>query len=207
MKVSGRGREIGLSGNEKRDFDDIYREYHTMVYGLGLRYSDKNVSLAEDATQYAFMQLFRQLENGTEINNIATFMHTILKNHLFNCYNKTRKYELRDDVEPEREGMDYSVPSAETQYIEKMDRDYSSNMAHMILDELREKNEIWYIVVVEVFINGRSQSEVAKELEMNDTAMYATVRRIRSWANKHRIRFEQSASNALEEVSSDTSSS
>ncbi len=192
---------MGLSENDDKIYEEIVNEYTPMVYKLSLHYSGCDAYLAEEVTQYTFVQLYGAMLEGTVIDNMSTFLHTILRRHLINCGKKISSTYLEDELDEWEENEHLQEKSAEDTYIETMEEKRTRLMAQIILDEIQRKNEIWYVISVEVFQKGRKQSEVAKELEMNDTTMYATVRRIRKWSNKHKARFEKSTNEALKEVS------
>lgn len=190
-----------VSENEGRSFDEFYEEYQGMVYKLSLKYSGYDEYLAEDATQHAFIQLYGAMKKETDIANVKSYLHTIVKNYILNSFRKAQRIELQDEVSGIEDSEENLIQSAENAYVEILERQYNKTMLQLILDELKEKNTVWYTVVIEVFHKGRSQADVAKELGMNDTAMYATVRRIRKWSKKHKVRFEECANNNTKEVS------
>lgn len=183
---------MGLSENDDKIYVEIVEEYTPMVYKLSLHYSGYDAYLAEEVTQYTFVQLYGAMLEGTVIDNMSTFLHTILRRHLINCGKKISCDYLEDVLDEDEEIEHLQEKSAEDTYIETMEQKRINLMAQIILDEVKCKNEVWYTIVVEVFHKGRKQSEVAKELGMNDTTMHATVRRIRRWSNKHKARFEKS---------------
>lgn len=192
---------MSVSENECRKFDQLYEQHQGMVYKISLKYSDYNDDLADDATQHTFIKLYDELRKGTDLGNIQSFLYTIAKNYTLNSIKKEQGAYVKEELIDTDERDEMLVQSAEVAYVESVEKLQSNYMLQMILDELKEKNEIWYFVVMEVFYKGRNQSDVAKELGMNDTAMYATVRRIRRWSNKHKERFEDSANNTSKEVS------
>lgn len=192
---------MNVSENRSREFECLYEQHQSMVYKLSLKYSDYNEHLAEDATQHTFIQLYAALNNDVVIINMQTYLHTIVKNYTLNSTKKMKSMNLHEEIGECDDCEEILVQSAEETYVQTVEMYQSNTMVQMILDELKLKNNVWYKVVMEVFHKGRSQSEVAKELGMNDTAMYATVRRIRKWSNKHKTRFEESTSHVTKEVS------
>ncbi len=192
---------MSVSGSESRTFDEIYQEYHVMVYKLSLKYSDCNEHLADDATQHTFLKLFQAMQQGTQIENIRTYLHTIVKNFTLNSVERVRRSDSLDMMTENDELELLMFQSAEFMYIESEEAQYIRTLAHMILEELKKKNEIWFQIVFEAFYKGRNQTEVARELGMNNTAMYATVRRIKKWADKNKIKFEQKMKDRAKEVS------
>ncbi|MFI3172030.1 MAG: sigma-70 family RNA polymerase sigma factor [Eubacteriales bacterium] len=195
------------SENEKMDFDSLYEEHKTMVYRLSLRYSSNDYELAEDATQFTFMQLYRTMERGTEINNIKSLLHTIVKNYTLNYVAKTKREVLNNTTEDEeltivlaKDSVSVQEQSTEETYLEAVDERYNEWMVQGILDEMKERNERWYAIAIEVFYKQRGQLEVAEELGINSTTMYATIRRMRKWSKEHKIRFEEYAKDKTDKV-------
>lgn len=193
-------KNVSLSEKQKEDFKHMRDEYVGMVYSLSMHYSDCNTFLADDATQHALIMLYKEMEKGTKIKNIKSYLHTIVKNYTLNEIKRLKKITLQEEVIPNGDGDTLNVSSAEEEYVEAVEKLQTRLMLEMILDELKEKNEVWYTIVVEVFHKGRGQLEVAGELGMSDTAMYATVRRIKEWSNKHKVRFEEQAMKAANEA-------
>ncbi len=192
---------MSLSEKQEKEFDQIFREYQTMVYKLSLKYSDANDTVAEDATQHTFIQLYEVMNEGTKIQNIQTYLHTVVKNYTINCMKQKKHVNWQNELNNGEALKEMQVVDVETTYFNKAEEIYKEQMSRIILEELKEKNEVWYIIVVEVFYKGRSQLEVAEELKMKDTAVYAAVRRIREWATKNRIRLEEDANHATKEMS------
>lgn len=193
-----------VSENESQKFDELYLKYATLVFKLSLKYSGYVDDRAVDMAQLAFLELYDQMEGGlklSEIDNFPSYMYTIVKNLSLNTSKKTSKECFIEDVPVYDRPVMEVEPSVEDSYIHQVDEILQYQKVQLILRELERKNEVWYKVVTEVFYKGRSQIEVAEELGMSDTAIYAMIHRIRRWANKHRLQFEQDAENTLEEVS------
>lgn len=197
-----RKRIVTVMTDEFDDFNWIYEKYRKLVYRLSLKYSGYDEALAEDATQHAFMQLFIEMEKGTEINNIETYLHTVVKNYTLNQMKKLGREISQDESEDTKlYGAEEIEKSAEGTCFENMDKHLTNQMLEAILMEMKKKNPIWYAIMIEVYYHERSQLEVARELGLTDTAMYATMRRIRKWSNKHKLRFSEYASVQSEKAS------
>ncbi len=192
-----------ISEKENISFEELYSQYELQVYRLGLKYSDYNHDLAEDALQQTFMKLFIEMQKGVEITNHLSFLHTIVKNYTINSNIKNKREVLIDKSDSGEiwETQEKEL-SAEDKCIKAMSEYASSQVLEAVLEEMKEYNSMWYLIITEVFYKERSQSEVAKELGMSNTAMYATIKRIRNWSNKHRLRIEEDVQNKLKEVPS-----
>lgn len=180
-----------MTGEENKKFNELYKKHGDMVYGISLQYSNRNSYLAEDAVQYTFMKLFQAMGVGTEITNMESYLHSVAKNYILNSKKKTSKeFFASDNEDKDLLEVINRDSSAEEKYLDRIEQQENQIMLDRILTEMEEYNETWYKIITEVFQRERSQSEVAKELGMNDTAMYATIRRIRKWANRNRERIQ-----------------
>ena len=201
---------VGISDNEDSDFNQLYEKYKDLVYRISLKYSDGDCDLAEDAVQHTFLVVYKELQKEKQILNIKSYLHTIAKNYTLNQTKKLEKEvpyrvteneeydEYQNEIMNSQAGM--TEESAEDAWIEQSENAYYRQMTELILEEVKEKNEKWYIIIKEVFVQERNQVEVAKELNMSNATMYATIRRIREWSTKHKIRFEQEAMDKLKEM-------
>lgn len=197
-----------VSGNESNNFVILHQQHRPMVRSLCLYYCKGDIYLAEEAEQETFMKLFQMLERGDEIQKMETFLHTILKNYIINRKVKaSRESEVGIGIEVDEVLLERNIqePSAEDTYVKTASEEEINRILRLLLDEMKESNPVWYTVVKEVFLKKRSQKEVAEELGITLTAMHATIRRIRAWSNRHRLRIEEDARNSLKEVPKGTS--
>lgn len=183
-----------MTKEENKRFHEYYEKYKLIVYKLGLRYSKFDEELAKDATQHAFLQLFVQIKEGTEFQNVETYLHTLVKNYIINIMKKAERNISEGDLEEGTKLEDLRLSeSTEETWDQQRENHYKNQMLCNILKELEGRNPVWYHIVIEVFYKERSQVEVANEMEMSLTTMYAHIRRIRKWANKHKLEFQQTA--------------
>lgn len=171
-----------MSDYECTDFEELYRLYGQDVFNMGLRNSDCNRSLADDATQQAFLKLYLTMRDKKPIKSIRNFLLTTAKHYVLNAQriNKHETY-MTDSDGPVIEEV--QVESTELIFFTRLEGVENYETARTLLEAMKKKNEKWYTVAVEVFYHNRSQLEVAEELGMTDTAMYAMIRRIREWAD------------------------
>jgi len=64
---------------DTRAFERLYREHASRVYGLCLRMT-RDVALAEDCTQEAFINAWRALDRFEDRSSMATWLHRIAVN-------------------------------------------------------------------------------------------------------------------------------
>lgn len=98
-----------IAGAKRADvsaFESLYRAHVDRVYGLCLRMTG-NASEAEDCTQEAFIQAWRQLSRFRGDSSLATWLHRIAVNAVLGRMRKSRRERDRmqvvSDVYPARE--------------------------------------------------------------------------------------------------------
>lgn len=195
-----------VSEKKTTDFDSLYAEYGAQVYQLCLKYSERDHHLAEDAKQHTFMKLYMEMEKDIEITNMSSYLHTILRNYITNSRVKGNREFLTDEsADSEIIEWNEHEPSAEEKYLDATSNSERGQLLKSLLTEMKDYNQTWHTIIVEVYYRERSQTEVAEELGISDTAMYATMKRIRRWSNKHRLRIELDIHNQSKEVPKGTS--
>ena len=75
-------------------FEALYRAHVDRVYGLCLRMTG-NASEAEDCTQEAFIQAWRQLSNFRGDSSLSTWLHRIAVNAVLGRMRKSRREQDR----------------------------------------------------------------------------------------------------------------
>lgn len=80
--------------SENIDFNTAYDKYVNLVFKTALNYSGDHY-VAEEASQYTFMQLYIQFEQ-IKRGNIKSWLITTAKNYVLN-YKEKVKWELTDE--------------------------------------------------------------------------------------------------------------
>jgi len=98
------GQDLELVGRhclgDPRAFDEIYRRYDHMVFGLALRLSGSD-DVAADLTQEIFLRVFRYIGQFRGRSSLKTWVFRIAINHCRSCLGR-----LRLPVQPLQEGAD-----------------------------------------------------------------------------------------------------
>ncbi|MBU3002330.1 RNA polymerase sigma factor [Paraglaciecola arctica] len=68
-----------VQGGDKQAYNRLYQEYIGQVYGLCFRLTGEK-TLAEDATQEVFIQLWRKIGNFKGDSKFSTWLHTVTSN-------------------------------------------------------------------------------------------------------------------------------
>lgn len=74
---------------DERAFDEIYRRFDHMVYGLALRLSGSD-DLAADLTQEIFLRVFRYIGQFRGRSSLKTWVFRIAINHCRSCLGRRR---------------------------------------------------------------------------------------------------------------------
>lgn len=168
------------------DLNVLYSNHHLAVKKISLRYCDYNNDLAEDAVQQSYLALMEAIGKGVVIEKPLTYLLTISKNYTLTQIRNLKREHLNDDIvgcsDQVRFGND-----VEELYFEKL----SQEKLEKALNVLKEKNETWHRIVMEVYINGESQVEVAEKLGLSKEAVYALVHRIKTWTIKNMMDYRE----------------
>ena len=86
------------AGGDARAFEEIYRLYHRLVYGLCLRMT-QNVAEAEDITQDVFILLHRKAGSFRGESQFTTWLHRLTVNQVLMRFrrSKARREEALED--------------------------------------------------------------------------------------------------------------
>jgi len=95
---------------DARAFDEIYRRFDHMVYGLALRLSASD-DLAADLTQEIFLRVFRYIGQFRGRSSLKTWVFRIAINHCRSCLGRRRL-----PMQPLGEGADGSDAEREAAY-------------------------------------------------------------------------------------------
>lgn len=163
-------------------FRQIMAEHQDELMKICMHYCGNSRFVADDIVQQALINLFNKLnDDGLDsVDDYKSYMIRTLRNLAYNHKRDNAKVVYVEDHEL-LEALDEGLESAENQYLEEVVELKSGK----IMTKIKERNETWYYIVVEVFLMGRPQVEVANELGLTSGAMYATIRRMRSWSNKN----------------------
>ena len=162
------------SGNEK--FDSIYEQCRASVFRAALYYIG-SYDVAEEIFQDTFMELYTRIEKV----NSATAENWLLRV----TKNKSANYKKRMTNEMEKLALlEEEDAEAVTMNLENSIFDMERNKKFGILSkeiflELRKENERWYEAVIEVYCAGKSQKEVAEEMNIRVEVLHAMLYRAR----------------------------
>ncbi len=167
----------------EQEYHKFCDENYNFVYKMGLFYSDNDVELARDGAQHAFFQLHVKLEKKEPVENYRAFLTRSILNYVITVRKKRGRELPYEDIVGIAEKI-YLLESVEEQYITDYEELEMKRTVEYYLEALKAKNPMWHEIAIRVFMEKRSQVEVAKSLGMTEPAMYATIRRIKKWSKK-----------------------
>ena len=171
------------SDHEKREkFERIYEKYKNELYAVAMHCA-KDPELAQELTQAAFYKLYLILDKVRE-DTVRALLIRMVKNMLLNHIRDTKREVdgiLIDILDQE----DELTLSLEEEYIEKEERVRKVHMCHSMLEHLDRVKPKWYIAVMKVYYEERSQLEVAEELGISIEVLHSRLYRARKWIREH----------------------
>lgn len=168
------------------DLDQLFREHYITVKKVSLRYCNYNNELADEAVQQSYLALMERVNEGAIIDNALAYLATIAKNYTLTEITRHKR------VHPQENIVDYSDKvrfggDVEEHYFEQL----GEKKLEEALRRIKEKDEAWHYIAVQVFVNGVSQVQIAEELGISNEAVYARIRRMKAWTNKHLIEYKK----------------
>ncbi len=174
------------------EYQKFCSENYKFVYRIGLFYSDNDVELAQDSAQQAFFQLQVKLLKNEPVDNLRAFLAKTAQNYVMTMRRKRGRELPYEDIVEVAEKI-YLLDGVEEKYIRDFEELELMRTVNYYLEAVMIRNPLWYEIAIRVFMEKRSQVEVAKELGMTESAMYATVRRIKKWSKKYLENYEATA--------------
>lgn len=162
----------------KENYGHVYQEYHRLVMHLAFDIL-QDYDLAEDVCQEVFIKLHKKIETLDEDR---------VKGWLLRCGQRQaidflrRPYWKKEVQETEE--------TAETKLVvdylleEEIEND-RRQFRNYLLKELKQKNEVWYDLMVRIVIGKESAEAVAQEYDMTLENLRMKISRARRWLNKN----------------------
>ncbi len=143
----------------------IWNWFNEQIYFFILK-RVKNKNAANDIFQNTFLKIHRNLNQVNEEEKIKAWVFQIARNEIANYFNQEAKY--KEILDPDQKN---AVP--EYQHICCFDK-FINNLPETYKD-----------VIEQVYINGKKQSEVAKEMDISLANVKARIRRAKTILKKN----------------------
>lgn len=163
--------------NPAADFQNIYNQYHILVYNVSLNYL-QNIEDAEEITQDVFVQIHHSFQNFAEKSSIKTWIYRI-------TINKCLDY-IKHKSSKKRFFIFGSKSQNETEYLN------ASNFEHPgILLENQEKSKVLFATINELpenqknaFIlskmDGLSSPEISEVMQLSVSSVESLIFRAKA---------------------------
>ena len=173
-----KGFEFHLADGFVMTFDEIYSEYHKMVFNIALHYV-QNIEDAEEITQDVFVKVFDSLGAFKNKSTIKTWIYRISINQSLD-FLKARNSKQRNfissifslsDSKILIEPVNFNHPGIELEHKEAYQKIFES------INQLPDNQKT---VIILLKIEGHTQTEAAEIMEIGVKALESLFQRAKS---------------------------
>lgn len=165
---------IRLNNGCKKSFAALYDKYVGMVYNYVC--SILPPPMAEDITQFCFMQLWQRRDTISPEKNLPAWLYVIARNAV---YKETRRQVVATKY------VDFAIRTADefdNSTVENMDFQFLSKEVEKIIDSLPESRRKIFLMKT---VQEMSIKEISSELNISPKTVDTQVRRAMSAIQKH----------------------
>lgn len=156
-------------------FEKILDRYQKPLLNFFFRFLG-NQTLAEDATQQYFLQLYRSLPQYTPQSKLSTYMYTIAKNLALNIHRRNSVLSFLGIEQVERTPAPHAEnPASKAEEKEKAEK------VQKALDALSSRQRI---AILYAYFEDLSAEEIAERMECSPTAVESLLFRARETLRK-----------------------
>lgn len=163
-----------LNQSDKTSFEALYDKYVGMVYGF-INSVLKNETLAEDLTQWCFMQLWEHRKNISADRNLPAWLYVTARNATYK--------EMRRQLSAAR-FVDTFSDHGDLTYIEENCSDTQIILKEIdkVIDTLPESRKRIFLMRT---VDGKSVAEIAKELKISPKTVETQIYRSKIVLREH----------------------
>jgi RNA polymerase sigma-70 factor (ECF subfamily) len=158
----------GCIKGDKLSQEALYKRYAGKMLAVSKRYL-KDMAVAEDAFQDAFVKVFIHLKNFTFQSSLETWMTRIFINESINKLRSMKRLALQVNIDENTR----QIPDDFREAPEKFDKE----LVMILLDKLPEN---YKIVLMLYAIDGYSHKEISEKLNMPESTSRSSLTRARS---------------------------
>jgi RNA polymerase sigma factor (sigma-70 family) len=158
----------GCIKGDRLSQEALYNRFSGKMLAISKRYL-KDLELAEDAFQEAFIKVFSHLKSFTFQSSLETWMTRIFINESINKLRSLKRLALQVNI-------DENTRQIPENYNEAPDR-FDSELVMMLMEKLPEN---YKIVLMMYAIDGFSHKEIAEKLNMPESTSRSSLTRARS---------------------------
>jgi RNA polymerase sigma factor (sigma-70 family) len=158
----------GCIKGDRLSQEALYNRFAGKMLAISKRYL-KDLELAEDAFQEAFIKVFSHLKNFTFQSSLETWMTRIFINESINKLRSMKRLALQVSI-------DENTRQISESYTEAPER-FDSELVMILMEKLPEN---YKIVLMMYAIDGFSHKEIAEKLNMPESTSRSSLTRARS---------------------------
>lgn len=158
----------GCINGDRLSQEALYNRFSGKMLAVSKRYL-KDLALAEDAFQDAFVKVFTHLKNFTFQSSLETWMTRIFINESINKLRSLKRLALQVSIDD----LGRQIPESFEQVPEKFD----TELVMILLEKLPEN---YKIVLMMYAIDGYSHKEISEKLNMPESTSRSSLTRARS---------------------------
>lgn len=161
--------------NTEEKFLEIYGRYRNLVLKVVFDMT-KDYHLSQDICQETFMRLYGY-EDDIIMDRVKHWLVVVASNLVYDHWKKSssRKEILSENLQGECGGMEEPAACAE------LERAEYRRLCSNVLKALREKNEVWYEVLILAEYLGVPRKVIARELGVSLSTIDSYLRKSKKW--------------------------
>lgn len=166
-----------MMGNEREDFVEIYLKYQNLIYKVAYDHIH-NYDTAQDICQETFLRLYTYFEYMPK-EKIKYWMITVAANYAKDMLKKGGKYTELIGL-PELDTLVGMMP-ATNDVDDYMKRAECRELFSTAMTKLREKNEMWYEILVLAECMEVPRKKIAEVYGIALTTVDGYLKRAKEW--------------------------
>lgn len=147
----------GCLKNDRRSQNELYKKYYPLMTSIALRYC-KGIGETKQAVNYGFFQVLQKLDRYDTEYSLATFIRTILVNHLIDEFRKKKRHISSIYIEEHKE----LIPKSNLSEVEAK---FEEQELRHILDQLPDVTSTVFNLFA---IDGYKHKEIATLLNISE---------------------------------------
>jgi len=181
---------VEIKSIEDMDVDALYETYADEVYQVALRYS-RNHHIAEEITQAVFVELCDGNTN-VDLKNVEAWLCTSARNKAISYWRKTNREYMVASVFEEMDNIVHiecfdnmkGNDNMDDYFLAKLLNQNRSELLDKIYDDLYEKNDRWYLVIMGAYVLEIPQTILAEKLGLSLGSLQTMLTRAKKWIRK-----------------------
>ncbi|MCI8814034.1 MAG: sigma-70 family RNA polymerase sigma factor [Lachnospiraceae bacterium] len=169
---------------KRESFNRIYEEYHRLVIHVAFDIL-RDYDLAQDVCQEVFFKFYEKIEVLDE-DKIKGWM---LRNAQRKTIDFLRKAYRKREIPVVEEKIEQELVSE--YLVETETESCRKEFRNFVLEELKERNPMWYDLMMRVVMGRESVESVAEEYGITVMNLRVRISRARHWLYKNYYRYYQ----------------